>query len=106
MTGGAFGLLGRRRFLPLFLTQFCGALNDNLFKNALVILATYRLADAAGINVELLATAAAGIFILPFFLVSATAGRLADRFEKGLLIRLIKASEIAIMALGALGFAL
>ena len=97
-------LLAKRRFLPLFVTQFCGALNDNLFKNALVILVTYRLADRVGMSPTILATVAAGIFILPFFLFSATAGRLADRFDKRLLTLGVKASEIAFMAIAAIGF--
>src|SRR5260221_10967600 len=97
------GLLASRRFLPLFVTQFLGALNDNLFKSAMVILIVYRLADAAGLNAGILATAANGIFILPFFLFSAPAGRLADRLEKTRLIALIKACEIGFMVLGATG---
>jgi acyl-[acyl-carrier-protein]-phospholipid O-acyltransferase/long-chain-fatty-acid--[acyl-carrier-protein] ligase len=105
MAQAQFHLLGKRRFLPLFVTQFCGALNDNVFKNALVILVTYRLAQAAGLNSQIMATAAAGLFILPFFLFSATAGRLADKLEKKWLIVAIKTAEIAIMALAAWGFA-
>lgn len=97
-------LLRSRRFLPLFLTQFLGAVNDNLFKNALVLLVTYRLAGQAGLNGQIMATLAAGLFILPFFLFSATAGRFADRFEKSRLITWIKAAEILIMLLGATGF--
>jgi acyl-[acyl-carrier-protein]-phospholipid O-acyltransferase/long-chain-fatty-acid--[acyl-carrier-protein] ligase len=99
-----FHLLKTRRFLPLFTTQFLGALNDNLFKNALVILATYRLAEQAGMSPQILATLAAGIFILPFFLFSATAGRMADRFDKSRLIVAIKLCEIAFMGLAAWGF--
>jgi acyl-[acyl-carrier-protein]-phospholipid O-acyltransferase/long-chain-fatty-acid--[acyl-carrier-protein] ligase len=99
-----FQLLKTRRFLPLFTTQFLGALNDNLFKNALVILATYRLAEQAGMSPQILATLAAGIFILPFFLFSATAGRMADRFDKSRLIVAIKLCEIAFMGLAAWGF--
>ena len=100
---GVGGLLASRRFLPLFVTQFLGALNDNLFKSAMVILIVYRLADAAGLNAGILATAANGIFILPFFLFSAPAGRLADRLEKTRLIAVIKACEIGFMVLGAAG---
>lgn len=91
-------LLRSRRFLPLFITQFLGALNDNLFKNAMVILILFRLAaDGEG---QLLVTLAGGIFILPFFLFSALAGQMADKFEKSMLIRRIKLAEIAIMVLG------
>ncbi len=96
-------LLRSRRFLPLFATQFFGALNDNFFKNALVILVLYRLAQENGIDGPMLVTAAAGLFILPFFLFSALGGQLADKFEKSRLIRLIKAGEVVIMGLGAWG---
>ena len=99
-----FHLLAIRRFLPLFATQFLGALNDNLLKNALVILVLYRIAEAAGLDGQSLVTVAAGAFILPFFIFSATAGQLADKFEKSRLIRLIKLAEIAIMGLAFAGF--
>jgi len=98
-------LLRSRRFLPLFLTQFLGAANDNIFKNALVLLVTYHLAAEAGFNGQIMATLAAGIFILPFFLFSAIAGQVADKFEKSRLITLIKAAEILIMGLAVVGFA-
>lgn len=98
-----FGLLGARRFLPLFATQFLGAFNDNAFKNALVILITYRAAEASGQSGPLLVTLAAALFILPFFLFSATAGQLADKLEKSSLIRLVKLCEIVLMGLAALG---
>ncbi|MDB5405774.1 MAG: Acyl-CoA synthetase/AMP-acid ligase [Rhodospirillales bacterium] len=104
MPHAQFALLGTRRFLPLMVTQFLGALNDNLFKNALVILVTYRLAAAAGLNSQIMATLAAGLFILPFFLFSATAGVIADRFEKQKLILVIKAAEIVFMAIAVAGF--
>lgn len=96
---GVAHLLKTRRFLPLFVTQFLGAMNDNVFKNALVILLLYRVAEQAGLNGQILVTIAAGIFILPFFLFSATAGQIADKFEKSALIRRIKLAEIAIMGL-------
>lgn len=99
-----FHLLRSRRFLPLFVTQFLGAANDNLFKNALVILILFRLADQAGMNGQIVVTAAAGLFILPFFIFSATAGQLADKFEKASMVKLTKLAEIAAMALGAWGF--
>ena len=63
-----FGLLGSRRFLPLFLTQFLGAFNDNALKNALVILITFVVAEEMGLNAEVMVTMAAGLYILPFFL--------------------------------------
>ncbi|MBF0309406.1 MAG: acyl-[ACP]--phospholipid O-acyltransferase [Magnetococcales bacterium] len=100
MGHGAFHLLRQRRFLPLFVAQFFGAANDNLFKNALVILVVYRLGESSGMEPQLLVTAAAGLFILPFFLLSATAGQLADRFEKSGLIRLIKGVEVVMALLG------
>lgn len=99
-----FALLSNRRFLPLFVTQFLGAFNDNVFKNAMVILVTYTLAEKSGLDTRILVTAAAGIFILPFFLFSAIAGQLADKFEKSMMIRMIKFAEIALMLLGAIGF--
>ncbi|MFQ5481466.1 MAG: acyl-[ACP]--phospholipid O-acyltransferase [Nitrospinaceae bacterium] len=97
-------LLKTRRFLPLFCTQFLGAFNDNLYKNALVILITFTAAEKAGLNAQILVTAAAGIFIFPFFLFSATAGRLADKFDKARIIRIIKGTEIIIMVGASLGF--
>lgn len=97
-------LLKTRRFLPLFITQFLGAFNDNVFKNALVILVTYRLAESAGYNAQILVTLAAGLFILPFFLFSATAGQLADKYEKSRLIIYIKIAEVIIMLLASIGF--
>ena len=99
-----FSLLGVRRFLPLFATQALGAFNDNVFKNALVILITYSLADRVGIDGKTFITVAAGLFIAPFFLFSATAGQLADKFDKARLIRIIKLCEIGLMGLAAIGF--
>jgi len=99
-----FGLLKHNRFLPIFCTQFLGALNDNVFKNAIVILIAFSLADRIGANASILVIVAAGIFILPFFLFSATAGQLADKFEKSMLIRRIKIAEIIIMLTGSVGF--
>ncbi len=99
-----FALLKSRRFLPLFVTQFLGAANDNLFKQAMVTLIIFRIAAEAGFDGQLMVTAAAGVFILPFFLFSATAGQLSDKFDKAVLIRLIKLVEILAMGLGAWGF--
>ncbi len=99
-----FGLLQHNRFLPLFCTQFLGALNDNVFKNAIVILIAFTLADQIGANASILVITAAGIFILPFFLFSATAGQLADKYEKSMLIRRTKIAEIIIMITGSVGF--
>ena len=103
MTDSQFELLRSRRFLPLFVTQFLGAFNDNAFKNALIILVTFRGADALGLDAGIMVALAAGIFILPFFLCSATAGQLADKHEKAKLIRIIKFAEIVAMALAVVG---
>ena len=99
-----FGLLCRRRFAPFFVTQFLGAFNDNLFKNALVVLLTFHATSWTTLAPELLTNLAAGIFILPFFLFSATAGQLADKYDKAKLARLVKVLEMAIMGVAALGF--
>src|ERR1700686_4145877 len=97
-------LLRSRRFAPFFWTQFQGALNDNVFKNALVILFAFG-ATASTLSTDTLVNLAGGIFILPFFLFSATAGQLADKYEKSRLIRAVKGLEIAIMCIAAVGFA-
>jgi acyl-[acyl-carrier-protein]-phospholipid O-acyltransferase/long-chain-fatty-acid--[acyl-carrier-protein] ligase len=104
MMTSQINLLKTSRFLPLFITQFLGAFNDNVFKNALAILITYRLASLADMNAQILVTLAAGIFILPFFLFSATAGQLADKYEKSFLISIIKLIEIMLMIIAAIGF--
>jgi len=97
-------LLRTRRFLPLFITQFLGALNDNVLKNALVVLLTFQAANWTTLKPEVLANVAAGIFILPFFLLSATAGQLADKFDKARLARLVKVLEIGIVLVAGAGF--
>jgi len=101
-----FRLLRKRRFAPFFLTQVLGAFNDNVYKNALVILVAYHAASYASIDPNLLTNVAAGLFILPFVLFSATAGQIADKFEKSAIIRIIKASEIGIMVIAAAGLLL
>jgi len=97
-------LLFSRRFLPLFTTQFLGAFNDNLFKNALVIMIMYAGLQMWGVSSGVLVVAAGGIFILPFFLFSSLAGQLADKYEKSAIIRLVKVWEILLMLLAAVGF--
>jgi 1-acyl-sn-glycerol-3-phosphate acyltransferase len=97
-------LLRVRRFAPLFVTQFLGALNDNVLKNAMVVLLTFQAANWTTIKPELLANLAAGIFILPFFLFSATAGQLADKYDKAALARLVKLLEIGIVLVCGAGF--
>ena len=96
-------LLTARRFAPLFVTQFLGALNDNLLKSALGILVTFRLAEQSGMNAATLAMIASALFIAPFFLFSGASGTLSDRFDKALIARWVKIAEIGIMALGAWG---
>jgi 1-acyl-sn-glycerol-3-phosphate acyltransferase len=95
-----FRLLGTRRFLPFFLTQFLGAFNDNLFRNALIVSITFG-ASAAAHDAGVMANAAQGLFILPFFLFSALAGQLADKYEKSRLIRQTRLIEVFLMCLGA-----
>lgn len=97
-------LLQTRRFLPLFITQFFGAFNDNAFKNAFLIWFTYDVATRTGENAPMMVTIAAGLFILPFFLFSATAGQFADKYEKAWLTVRIKAVEIVLMLASALCF--
>ena len=104
MAQNQLSLLNKRRFLPLFLTQFLNAFNDNAFKNSLVILITYIAADKSGVDPQILVTAAAGIFILPYFLLSATAGQVADKYERSMLIRHIKKIEILLMVAASVAF--
>ena len=96
-----FKLLGQRRFAPFFVTQFLGALNDNVFRNGLVILITFQGVLVLGMNHSQLANVAGALFILPYFLFSAIAGQLADKYEKSFLIRRIKILEIVLMSLAA-----
>ncbi|MDO6441753.1 MFS transporter [Marinobacter sp. 2_MG-2023] len=97
-----FRLLGQRRFLPFYLTQFSGAFNDNLYKNALLLLVTYQTTGLLGLSVNTVVNLAAFLFILPFFLFSGIAGQMADRYEKAAIIRKVKLAEIGIMTLAAL----
>jgi acyl-[acyl-carrier-protein]-phospholipid O-acyltransferase/long-chain-fatty-acid--[acyl-carrier-protein] ligase len=94
----------KKRFLPLFVTQFLGAFNDNFLKNALVVLITYRLAAEHGLNSEMLVAMAAGIFILPYFLFSALAGQIADKIARNRIARVVKSVEIGLMILATIGF--
>jgi MFS family permease len=98
-------LLRARRFLPLFATQFLGAFNDSLFKQAVVLFVTYQLYSNAAKEFQFSAIAQ-GLFILPFFLFSALSGQLADDHDKAKLIRIIKLAEIGIMILGGAGIML
>ena len=99
-----FALLGQRRFLPFFLTQALGAFNDNVFKNALVILIVYKTLGMTAAQQHQLTNLAAGLFILPFFLFSATSGQLADKFDKARLAQFVKVLEIGIMLVAYIGF--
>jgi MFS family permease len=98
-------LLRARRFLPLFTTQFLGAFNDSLFKQAVVLFVTYQLYSNPAKEFQFSAIAQ-GLFILPFFLFSALSGQLADDHDKARLIRIIKLAEIGIMTVGAAGILL
>jgi 1-acyl-sn-glycerol-3-phosphate acyltransferase len=100
-----FKLLTERRFAPLFWTQFLGAANDNLFKFAFTLLATYHAAEWGAGDGKTAGFVIGAIFIAPFLLFSATSGQLADKFERAALIRWVKSFEIAIMVVAAFGFA-
>ncbi|MFW3015983.1 MFS transporter [Acinetobacter radioresistens] len=97
-------LLHSRRFLPMFLTQFFGALNDNIYKQGLLLVITYGWIHQQGVPVSTLNNLAALLFILPYFIFSATAGQIADRYERSRLVRMIKILEIMIMLIGSAGF--
>ena len=98
-----FRLLAERRFAPFFGVQFLGAMNDNVFKQALVILLAYQTASFTSMSSDTLQNVAQALFVLPFFLFSATAGQLADKYEKSRLITVTVALELAVMLLGAAG---
>jgi 1-acyl-sn-glycerol-3-phosphate acyltransferase len=93
-----------RRFAPLFWTQFLGALNDNVFKNALVLMVTYKSITVWGLDEDAIVALSGGLFILPFFLFSHIAGQVADKMEKSRLIRITKYWEVLIMIVAAIGF--
>lgn len=97
-------LLSTRRFLPMFLTQFFGALNDNVYKQALLLVITFGWIQQQTANTSTLNNVAALLFILPYFIFSATAGQLADKYERSQLVRYLKISEIFIMLLATVGF--
>ena len=101
---GQFELLTQKRFLPFFVTQFFGAFNDNIFKNALIILIAFQGSSFLKADADLLINIAAALFILPFFLFSATAGQWIDKYEKSKSIRLIKLVEVLIMSIAAYAF--
>jgi hypothetical protein len=97
------GLLTTRRFAPLFLTQFLGAFNDNLFKSSVSFLIVFRSMSALGLGSDALVSIAGGLFIAPFFLFSASAGQVADKIPKSKLVVWTKIAEVAIMLVGLAG---
>ena len=97
-------LLKSKRFAPLFATQFCGAFNDNIFKNCLLLIITYHAADKIGLDTTLVLNIAAGLFILPFFIFSALAGQITDKYDKATLMRRIKFIEVVLMVIAAIAF--
>lgn len=99
-----FQLFKHRRFSSMFGTQFLGAFNDNVFKQALILVLTYTAASQLGMAVSILNNMAAMLFILPYFLFSALAGQLADKYEKSWLTRKLKLLELAIMIIASIGF--
>lgn len=104
MAHSQFELLKQRRFLPFFLTQALGAFNDNVFKNALVAMVTFVLVSLTQQQESIFINLASGLFILPFFLFSATSGQLSERFDKAKLAQAVKWMEIAIMLIASVGF--
>src|SRR5260370_4587498 len=103
--GSQFRLLRERRFWPFFVAQACGAFNDNLFKNVLVILVTYQATRWSTLRPELLANIAAGLVNLVFVVVGGVAGQLGERVDKARILKSVKALEIAIMIVAGIGFA-
>ncbi len=94
----------KRRFTPLFITQFGGAMNDNIYKNAFAVLLVYKLAAEHGYDAKILVTITQAIFILPYILFAAIAGSMGDIYDKALIIRWVKALEIGIVLLAVLAF--
>ena len=103
-TTGQFDLLRQRRFAPFFWTQFLGAGNDNIFKFAFTVLATFHAAEWGGLDAKLAGPVIGGLFILPFVLFSATSGQLADKYDKASIARLVKNLEIGFMLVIGAGF--
>src|ERR1700761_2576703 len=99
-----FRLLSERRFASFFWTQFLGAMNDNVFKIGFTSLVTYQTARFSGVDAKTAAFLISAIFILPFVLLSATSGQIADKYDKAMLTRFVKTFEIAVMLIGGTGF--
>lgn len=100
----SFYLLRERNFLPLFITQFCGAFNDNFLKSTLSFLITYQAVHISFLNPAMLINLALGLFVLPFVIFGGISGQVADKYEKSLLVKLIKVFEIFIIILAIYGF--
>jgi hypothetical protein len=100
------GLSSSRAFVPLFVTQFLGAFNDNLFKTAMLFLITFQLAGVDLRSAATMVTAAAGVFIVPFFLFSGIAGQLADARDKAAIARAVKLAEVVILGIGGVALLL
>jgi len=98
-----FRLLGKRRFAPFFAVQSLAAFNDNAFRNATVVLVGFQLGLSTS-QIGFYSNLAPALFILPFFLFSASAGQLAEKYEKHTLIRWVKVFEIVAMCVAAWGF--
>lgn len=98
---GFINLLKRRQFLPLFLTQFFGAFNDNAYKLSMLTMISYHLSSSQGQSEQYQALAGA-LFILPFFIFSATSGQFADKYDKALLTRMVKVLEVILMIIGGI----
>lgn len=106
MSQNQFSLFKKKFFSSFFITQALGALNDNIFKQAIIMIIAFNTAFIGDTDPNLLTNAALALFIIPMFLFSATAGQIAEKYEKSSLIRKVKILEIAIMALAVLGFAM
>lgn len=99
-----FELFKQRRYLPFFVTMFLGAFNDNVFKNALAIMFSFTAINVMGMNSDMLINLSAVVFILPYFLFSATAGQLADKYDNAKLMQWVKIVEILVMICAVIGF--
>lgn len=103
MTAAGLSLLAKRRFLPLFATQFLGAFNDNLYRSAMLFAITFEIMAGTPERAAQATVISGGVFILPYFLFSSIAGQLADRVDKARLAQAVKIAEIPIMLAGAGG---
>lgn len=104
MSSNQLYLFKDKRFLPVFIVQLCGCLNDSIIKNALIILVTFKLASTLAIAPYILVMLANVLFVLPFVVFASLAGQLADRFERTTLVKIIKSAEIIIILMAAYGF--